>query len=55
MGQILGTIQVNGTIQVGEGAITNTEISSGAAIARSKLAQDTAQKYIAVDFLNNPQ
>ena len=45
-GILNGQMQFNGDLRVGEGAIGNKEISAGAAIARSKLAQNTVQKYI---------
>lgn len=41
-----GTAQLSGDMRVGSGAITNEQISAGAAISRVKLAQDTGQKYI---------
>jgi hypothetical protein len=45
-GQFSGTCILNGTMSVGDGAITNSQISASAAIARTKLAQDTAKKYV---------
>lgn len=41
-----GTCQLSGDMRVGDGAITNTEISASADIARSKLDQDTGQEYV---------
>jgi hypothetical protein len=45
-GTFIGSAQLSGTFQVGVGSITDNEISSAAAIARLKLAQDTAKKFI---------
>ena len=44
-----GVAQLNGDIRVGDGAITNLQISAGAAITRSKLAQQNLQEY-AIDL-----
>lgn len=45
-GILNGQMQFNGELRVGAGAIGNNEVSAGAAIARSKLAQDTFQRYV---------
>lgn len=45
-GILNGQMQFNGEIRVPDGAISNAQISSAAAIARSKLAQNTEQVYV---------
>ncbi|NQT11149.1 MAG: hypothetical protein HQ582_00270 [Planctomycetes bacterium] len=45
-GYFSGTCQLSGDMRLGAGAVTNTDISASAEIARTKLAQDTAKKYI---------
>ncbi len=45
-GYFSGTAQLSGDIRLGTGTITNTEVSASADIARSKLAQNPAAKYI---------
>jgi len=45
-GYFSGTCQLSGEWRPGAGSITNTEISPSAAVARTKLAQDTSQEYV---------
>jgi len=45
-GSFAGSAQLAGTFRVGDGSITNTQISASADIARSKLDQDAAQEYV---------
>jgi hypothetical protein len=45
-GQITGTCQITGTINPGDGTITNAMVSAGAEIARAKLDQDEIQEYV---------
>ena len=48
-GYFSGVAQLNGELRVGTGAITNLQISAGAAITRTKLAQQNLQEY-AIDL-----
>jgi len=45
-GYFNGVAQLSGDMRLGAGSVTNADISASAEIARTKLAQDTAKKYI---------